>query len=293
MAEASIDIRVFPNKELTSVDMAEALDAAIMNTGVIQGCEVTLINGVLNIGSGRLIVKGRLGVVTGGTIPNPTNLTTRQNCWLIAVCDLSNSERPFYFMLATADDLDRLGVVGEEDPDFNVISGIEAATLGACEFDPVTGLVSNYSTLPQGEPKKGWDWYSTLYSKITQLDQYYSDKLTWKYARSRDNQTEMTGKTTNSWVLLPNDAREAHVTVWVRRTPDIKVAVNFSIPVHDVLFVTDATLLTHANMWASASDGFVEIQTLKDSSGRWIRINRVFAGTTNITDTVTWLVLYR
>lgn len=46
MAEASIDIRIFPNKELTSVDMAELVDAAVFNTGVIQGCELTLVNGV-------------------------------------------------------------------------------------------------------------------------------------------------------------------------------------------------------------------------------------------------------
>lgn len=296
MAEASIDIRVFPHKELTSVDMAEVLDAAIPNDGVIQGCSLELINGVFNISSGRLVVGGRLGVVTGGTIPNPTTLAQTETCWPLAVCDLSSNDNPFYFLVATAADLSRLGLDTEErNRTFNVENGIKAIVFGHCQVDPATGLASEYEALGQAEEKKGWDWWGRYIAAIELLQETTATKamLDWKYAKSRDNNTEMTGKTANSWVLLPNDAREAHVTVWVRRSSDIKVAVDIHIPVHDVLFVTDATLLTHANMWGSTSDGFVEIQTLKDSSGRWIRINRVFAGTTNITDTVTWLVLYR
>ena len=38
MAEASIDIRIFENKEMKAVDMAELMDAAIFRNGVIQGC---------------------------------------------------------------------------------------------------------------------------------------------------------------------------------------------------------------------------------------------------------------
>lgn len=290
MAEASIDIRVFPNKEMTSVDFSELMDTAIPNNGVIQGCEVTLVNGVLNISSGRLVVKGRLGVVTGGTIPNPTNLATRQNCWLIAVCDLSNSERPFYFMLATADDLDRLGVVGEEeDPDFNVMSGIEAATLGACEFDPVTGLVSDYSTLPQGEPKKGWDWYSSLYSEITRLDQYYSDKLTWKSVQEADYQG-------TDFHRIPDGAKEIYVVIWIRWVSTgntQKTSIGFHIPVEDTLFVSSASLVGHVNHWTKTNDGFVRLRLVKNNEGYFVKIYNVYQGDTDVTNSTYWRILYR
>jgi len=290
MAEASIDIRVFPNKEMTSVDFSELMDTAIPNNGVIQGCEVTLVNGVLNISSGRLVVKGRLGVVTGGTIPNPTNLTTRQNCWLIAVCDLSNSERPFYFMLATADDLDRLGVVGEEeDPDFNVISGIEAATLGACEFDPVTGLVSDYSTLPQGEPKKGWDWYSQIVNQITDLESAVNNKLTWKSVQEADYQG-------TDFHHIPDGAKEIYVVIWIRWTAgdnSQKTSIGFHIPVNDTLFVSSASLVGHANHWTKTNDGFVRLRLVKNNEGYFVKIYNVYQGDTDVTNSAYWRILYR
>lgn len=290
MAEASIDIRVFPNKEMTSVDFSELMDTAIPNNGVIQGCEVTLVNGVLNISSGRLVVKGRLGVVTGGTIPNPTNLATRQNCWLIAVCDLSNSERPFYFMLATADDLDRLGVVGEEeDPDFNVISGIEAATLGACEFDPVTGLVSDYSTLPQGEPKKGWDWYSQIVNQITDLETAVNNKLTWKSVQAADYQG-------TAFHRIPDGAKEIYVVIWIRwiSTGDTqKTSIGFHIPVEDTLFVSSANLVGHVNHWTKTNDGFVRLRLVKNNEGYFVKIYNVYQGDTDVTNSAYWRILYR
>lgn len=290
MAEASIDIRVFPNKEMFSVDFAELMDAAIPNTGVIQGCEVTLVNGVLNISSGRLVVKGRLGVVTGGTIPNPTNLTTRQNCWLIAVCDLSNSERPFYFMLATADDLDRLGVVGEEDPDFNVINGIEAATLGACEFDPATGLVSDYSTLLQGTPRKGWDWYNSLYDEIVRVDQYYSDKLTWKMASQTDYDDAL-------YHEVPSGAKEIYVVIWIRwvstGSATQKTSIGFHIPISDYLFVSSAELVGHVNHWTKTNDGFVRLRFSKVDGKYLVKIYNVYQGDTDVTANTYWNILYR
>lgn len=290
MADASIDIRIFSNKELTSVDMSELMDAAIPNTGVIQGCEVTLVNGVLHIASGRLAVKGRLGVVTGGTIPAPTNLTTRQNCWLIAVCDLSNSERPFYFMLATADDLDRLGVVGEEDPAFNVNGGIEAATLGACEFDPATGLVSNYSSLIQGTPRKGWDWYNSLYDEIVRVDQYYNDKLTWKLVQDRD----IPGNETN-YIAIPSGAKEIFVAIFIRWTTTQKICVNFHLPVVGHLFnpSSGAAATSHVNYWGKDNNGFVRIGTNRYNNNYYVKLLEAYNKETNVLNNTYYRVYYR
>lgn len=291
MAEASIDIRIFPNKEMTSVDMAEMMDTAIFNTGVIQGCSVTEVNGVLSISSGRIVVQGRLGVVTGGTIPTPTNLSTKQNCWLMAICDLSNSERPFYFLLATADDLDRLGIAtGNDKPTFNVENGINAATLGACEFDPATGLVSNYATMPQGYARKGWDWYDNLYNQIIDLENAVNDKLTWKSVQEADYQGA-------DFHAIPAGAKEIYVVIWIRWTSGSdnsqKTSIGFHLPVNDTLFVSSASLIGHVNHWTKTNDGFVRLRLVKNNEGYFVKVYNVYQGDTDVTNTCYWRILYR
>ena len=290
MAEASIDIRVFPNKELTSVDFAELMDTAIFNTGVIQGCSVTELNGVLNISSGRLVVQGRLGVVTGGTIPIPTGIDKKQNCWLMAVCDLSSKERPFYFLLATANDLDRLGIAtGNDKPTFNVENGINAVTLGACEFDPATGLVSNYATMPQGYARKGWDWYNNLYEQIIDLETSVNNKLTWKSVQAADYQG-------TAFHRIPDGAKEIYVVIWIRwiSTGDTqKTSIGFHIPVEDTLFVSSANLVGHVNHWTKTNDGFVRLRLVKNNEGYFVKIYNVYQGDTDVTNSAYWRILYR
>lgn len=290
MAEASIDIRIFPNKEMTSVDMAEMMDTAIFNTGVIQGCSVTEANGVLSISSGRIVVQGRLGVVTGGTIPTPTNLSTRQNCWLMAICDLSNSERPFYFLLATVYDLDSLGIAtGNDNPTFNTESGISAATLGVCEFDPATGLVSNYTTMPQGYARKGWDWYSVLDKQITDLETAVNNKLTWKVA----SQTEYHDVLYHE---VPSGAKEIYVVIWIKwiSTGNTeKTSIGFHIPINDYLFVSSADFVGQVNHWTKTNDGFVKLRFTKSNGKYLVKIYSVYQGDTNVTANTYWNILYR
>lgn len=290
MAEASIDIRIFPNKEMTSVDFAEMMDTAIFNTGVIQGCSVTELGGVLSISSGRLVVGGRLGVVTGGTIPVPTGVATRQNCWLMAVCDLSSNENPFYFLLATADDLDRLGIAtGNDTPTFNVEGGRNAVTLGVCEFDPATGLVSNYTTMSQGYARKGWDWYRQIVNQITDLESAVNNKLTWKSVQESDYQGA-------DFHVIPAGAKEIYVVIWIRWIAgdnSQKTSIGFHIPVNDSLFVSSANLVGHVNHWTKTNDGFVRLRLVKNNEGYFVKIYNVYQGDTDVTNTCYWRILYR
>ena len=290
MAEASIDIRVFPNKEMNSVDFAEMMDTAIFNTGVIQGCSVTELGGVLSISSGRLVVQGRLGVVTGGTIPIPTGIATKQNCWLMAICDLSSNERPFYFQLATANDLDSLGIAtGNDKPTFNVENGINAVTLGACEFDPATGLVSNYATMPQGYARKGWDWYNNLYEQIIDLETSVNNKLTWKMA----SQTDYKG---SPYHEVPSGAKEIYVVIWIRWVSTgntQKTSIGFHIPINDYLFVSTADLVGQVNHWTKTNDGFVRLRFTKAQGKYLVKIYNVYQGDTDVTANTYWNIMYR
>lgn len=291
MAEASIDIRIFENKEMKAVDMAELMDAAIFRNGVIQGCGTSLSNGVFTIEGGRIVVGGRLGVVTGGTVPNPTTLTRTDTCYPIAVCDLADVNNPFYFMIATRDDITSLGLdYDNRNSNFNVQNGRDALFFGTVEVDPATGLASNYQKWGQSAARKGWDWYSTILNEIQKVNTTYADKITWKESSTSDGEVEHTGP---KWHRIPEDAKELYITVWVSRSSSNKTGVSFHIPVNDSLFVTSATTMTQANGWPDDSNGFVEIRLLKNTEGRHVNINRVYSGTNVITNSVTWMVLYR
>lgn len=283
MAEASIDIRIFPNKEMTSIDMAEIMDAALPKTGVIQGCELQLINGVFHISSGRLVVKGRLGVVTGGTIPNPTTLAQSETCWLMAVCDLSDAEQPFYFLVATSDDLNRLGLDTEDThPTFNIDNGIYALTFGYCTVNPATGLASDYHAFGQATAKKGWDWWGPLYNRVEKLESH----VYW----STVNADGFRGLT---WATIPAGASEAFVEVYVAWDTQKKVSVDFYLPFNSWIYTTSATSKIHANHWGSSWDGVVALETRIVNGSYQLRLLYSYKGTTNEAASTSWRVFYR
>lgn len=293
MAEASIDIRVFPNKEMTSVDFAEMMDTAIFNSGVIQGCETKVENGIFTITSGRIVVGGRLGVVTGGTVPNPTTLTKTEKCYPLAVCDLSNNDNPFYFIIATAADLARLGLDTEdENTTFNTENGIKALIFGICDVNPATGLIikDTYHKWGQATAKKGWDWYSGLVKQITDLETAVNNKLTWKMS----SQTEYKSAIYHE---VPSNAKEIYVVVWIRwvstGSATQKTSLGFHIPINDYLFVSSADLVGHVNHWTKTNNGFVRLRLSKANGKYLVKIYNVYQGDTDVTANTYWNIMYR
>lgn len=283
MAEASIEIKIFPNKEMSSVDMAELMDAALPNTGVIQGCELQLINGIFHISSGRLVVKGRLGVVTGGTIPNPTTLAQSETCWPMAVCDLSDAEQPFYFLVATSDDLNRLGLDTEDrHPTFNIDNGVYGLTFGYCTVNPATGLASNYHAFGQATAKKGWDWWGPLYNRVEKLESH----AYW---------TTFTGDSLRglTWVTVPTGASEVFVEVYVAWDTQKKVSVDFILPLNGWVYSTSSASKIHANHWGSSWDGVVAIETRIVNGSYQLRLLYSYKGTKNEAAITSWRAFYR
>lgn len=291
MAEASIDIRIYPNKEMTSVDMAELMDTAIFNKGVIQGCESKIENGVFTITSGRIVVGGRLGVVTGGTVPNPTTLTKTEKCYPLAVCDLQSESNPFYFLMATSADLARLGLDTEDrNTTFNVDGSINALIFGICDVDPATGLASNYEQWGQAKARKGWDWYNELYKKITDLDAYYADKLTWKLVQDRD----ISGKESNP-IAIPSGAKEVFVSVFIQWTATQKISVDFYVPIVGHLFnpTSGAAATSHVNYWGKDNNGFVRLGTNRYNGNYYVKLLEAYNKDTNVLNSTYYRVYYR
>lgn len=137
------DIRIYPDKELKAVDMAVILDALEVTDGVIQGCDVSLTSGILSIGDGRILIKGRLGVVSAGTIELPT-LAASATCRLLAVCDLA-IDQPFYISLFSADEYEALSERAATVTDFNGTNGVAFIELGTADVDPSTSTVTSWS----------------------------------------------------------------------------------------------------------------------------------------------------
>jgi len=292
MADASIDIRIFENKEMKAVDMAELMDAAIFRNGVIQGCETKIENGLFTIEGGRIVVGGRLGVVTGGTVPNPTALSKTDICYPIAVCDLADANKPFYFMIATKDDLTSLGLDYENrSSNFNVQNGRDALFFGTVEVDPATGLINQntYQKWGQATARKGWEWYTTILNEIQKIDTKYNDKLTWKSVQEADYQG-------TDFHAIPAGAKEIYVVIWIRWTAgdnSQKTSIGFHIPVNDTLFVSSASLVGHVNHWTKTNDGFVRLRLVKNNEGYFVQIYNVYQGDTDVTNSAYWRILYR
>lgn len=172
MSSVTADIRIFPQKEMLSVDMAEALDAAILKSGIIQGCEFRHINGVLSITDGRIIIKGRLGVVTAGDIPVPT-LEVITPCHVVAICNLNMTENPFTISMLTPTEFTTLQSTATTGDSFNVSSGLAYIEFGTATVDPATGNVTAWTPIADAvKQRKGSD----IYAELTALKTMYIER---------------------------------------------------------------------------------------------------------------------
>lgn len=154
MSNATVEIKVFPDKEMLALDMAEVLRSLSFFNGIIQGCSInpTLPDGKVIMSSGRIFIRGRLAEVVGGEIPTPTGLSTTQTCYIEAVCDLSAATgSPFYIKICTAQEkADLTAIVQEQEShgidavNYNVNNGLNFIELGTVTVAAGTGAASNY-----------------------------------------------------------------------------------------------------------------------------------------------------
>ncbi len=113
------EIKVFPGKEMKALDMAEALEGAFVTYYcILQGCEVSLNNGKLNVTSGSIIIKGRVAAVTGGEIDEYPSVSSTSTLHLLAVCDLA-ADTPFYIRLFSQSEYETLAARRDSVTDFN------------------------------------------------------------------------------------------------------------------------------------------------------------------------------
>lgn len=181
MPDVSTDIRVFPKKEMKAADMAYALDAASLGSSVLHGCVVQNPQdhgGALVITDGRILIKGRLAYVAGGTIPLPT--AASGTYYLLAVCDLL-AVNPFSIALyseAEKNDLDTR-VANTSDIEFNANNGVRYLTLGTAVVDVALGVVTQYTAATTGSVSNNLQIVNELETRINHTLGDHQSHLRW------------------------------------------------------------------------------------------------------------------
>lgn len=210
------DIRIFPASELSDLDMAELMDAALIDNGVLQGCELSVNGNELLIASGRLIIKGRLAVVTSGQIERPNGVLSRQTCHVCAVCDL-NADPPFTIVNLRQGDYDTLvsRAAGYSDTEFNVGSGVAIFELGTSVVDPTVGVVS-VAPVTANSGKN----LPRLDAKIATVNQRIDDSNTEIEKVKANGTTSTSLASLNSWVNYLKK-RSHKVTKFISETKQV------------------------------------------------------------------------
>lgn len=309
------ELRIFPDKELFAIDMAEILDTAVMFSGVIQGCGVTFnqVAGTLTVESGRILIRGRLGVITtSGDVAAPV-VTGSANvtCYLVAACNLSTLSQPFTVEIVTPATYEEYQQRKESTADtFNTQDGFDFIVLGTVSVNPTSGKITGWApssdvstdrsnlTLLNAIADKATrtesnlnalsntvnSTTSSLNGRITTLNNAIStinNSLTWKAVTNSD----VKGATL---VNIPAGAREVYAIVQVVWDNIQRDCVTFFIPITPVTFVgPSSTPVYVVNYWGTDYNGFVRLRC------RWtgtssnyvysVNLADAYAGTNNVT----------
>jgi len=210
MANVSTDIRVFPAKEMLAADMAYVVDAAMLGSSVVHGCGVTYPDGVLTIADGRILIKGRLGYVAGGTIPLPADSGTYH---LLAVCDLL-APTPFSIGLYSDSEKyaldDRVDDIADDA--FNASNGVRYLELGTAVVDAVQGVVTSYTAADAGNVHDNRAQLAALTNRIDHTLGDHASYLAWINHRKWSRNKLSTRTITYPSVTVPANSR-AGVTI--------------------------------------------------------------------------------
>lgn len=269
---ATADIRIYPGKELFASDMAEILRASLVNSGRIQGCVISNSDGVLSITSGRIAIAGRVGVVTGGTIPVPS-LSANASCTVVAICDLSRENEPMRIEMLTADDYATLQANATAAESFNDSgTGIQYVELAYATVNASTGKVVTWGR--RGESASS----SAAYTEI-------KDLLTWKKIGTSTGRVDMG---------IPAEAKELFITAQILYTSTLYYHVNMHLVVAPEIFRSDGKETINVNYYPNDSYGYFAVGTrVVLPTQKKIKLTSANTGSTDVTSSTVWTVYYR
>ena len=99
----SVNIITYTGKTRTAQHDAMTYDAAIGQSGILYGCEITATGNTLTVGGGFGIIKGRVFQIEEEAITVPLASSGSQSKCLVLTLDLSNSEHPLALAVQSGD----------------------------------------------------------------------------------------------------------------------------------------------------------------------------------------------
>lgn len=206
-------IKIYPGSELKAVDMAELMKASLLSDGILQGCRLSLnsANTAVHMTSGRIVIFGRLAEFAEGDLTPPTVTSDGVTCYICAVCDLSNTSRPFYVDILTASGKSDLDTAVETVPDdefFNVSFGTRYLVLGTVTVS-TAGTLSNLNTDANNYPIKSNK--KVIDTRIATIDHSLGDHqshLSWLDRRRWSKSKIITRNVVYPFVTVQPNSRE-------------------------------------------------------------------------------------
>lgn len=99
----SVNIITYTGRTRTAQHDAMTYDAAIGQSGILYGCEITATGNTLTVGGGFGIIKGRVFQIEEEAITVPLASSGSQSKCLVLTLDLSNSEHPLALAVQSGD----------------------------------------------------------------------------------------------------------------------------------------------------------------------------------------------
>lgn len=99
----SVNIITYTGRTRTAQHDAMTYDAAIGQSGILYGCEITATGNTLTVGGGFGIIKGRVFQIEEEAITVPLTSSGSQSKCLVLTLDLSNSEHPLALAVQSGD----------------------------------------------------------------------------------------------------------------------------------------------------------------------------------------------
>ena len=99
----SVNIITYTGRTRTAQHDAMTYDAAIGQSGILYGCEITAAGNTLTVGGGFGIIKGRVFQIEEEAITVPLASSGSQSKCLVLTLDLSNSETPLALSVQSSD----------------------------------------------------------------------------------------------------------------------------------------------------------------------------------------------
>lgn len=199
------DSRIYPQKEMMAIDMAELMRAALIEDGIIQGCQFHLDGGHLLMTPGRIVIGGRLGVFEADqgesyidiALPDHTQLTSDAQRFICALYDPRGTNRnKLYIELLNQTDLTGTNGLDNNDMfkpsnsryDFNAMNYGRYLKLGFVKVRASTGeaydLDTSVSTYPDSAEKSNENYVKT---EITKFKQREDNRLAYLKAADQYN----------------------------------------------------------------------------------------------------------